>query len=287
MPAVPRDGPNRIVNCVSQLAVLTCAQIIVASSMVHVRGSTRFDMDSHRFDQLARRLASVFTATQRRTLLQGAAALGAALTGASVWSDETESRKKRKRRKRKNKKRLCRKNGTTCNKKSKKCKANHCLNTPFTIEALWTNVITDHDTFVFVPNEAGVTLPSPWITSSCNPASSNCELDLYPFICVSEDAQGPGDEVTTVRQLIPGTYEYWVELYTPSPAADLTVTLRRSNGKVVQSWSSPENGEGNPESGWHVFNIDGQTKSITSIDQLIDDILPDGAHTPNTNVCPM
>jgi hypothetical protein len=250
-----------------------------------------FVIDSHQFDQLSRHLARVTALTPRRTLLQGAAALGTALGGSALWASASNARKKNKRKnknknknKRKNerKKGLCRTNGTTCGKKSKSCQAQNCLNTPFTIEAVWTSD-SDHDTFVFVPNEAGGNLPSPFINFACN--GSGCELDVYPFICVSEDATGPGDEVTTVRQVIPGTYEYWIELESQIPAGDLTVTLRRSNGSVVQSWSSPENASID-QRGWHVFDINGQTKSITSFDQLIDDDLPEGAHDPNTNVCP-
>jgi hypothetical protein len=231
-------------------------------------------MDASRLDRIARRLGYLNTATARRPLVQGAAALGAALAGASIWSEEAAAKKT-----------LCRKNGSKCKKKSKKCKAKHCLTAPFTIEASWTNVNSDHDTYLFVPNEAGATLPSPLIVYTCNPAMSDCEDDVYPFTCVSQDAAGPGDEVTTVRKLIAGTYEYWIELQNPSPAGDLTVTLRKATGKVVRSWSSPENGD-DLERGWHVFSINGSKRSITSVNLLIDAELPGGAHDPNTNVCP-
>jgi hypothetical protein len=245
------------------------------------------DIDSHRFDQLARHLASVSASTPRRTLLRSAATLGAALSGSALWSHAADARKRNKKKnKRKKKKGLCRTNGSTCTRKSKKCQAQNCLNTPFTIEAVWTNVNSDHDTFVFVPNEAGESFPSPAIDFGCNPEESACELDIYPFICVSQDARGPGDEVTTVRQLIPGTYEYWIELDDLSPAGDLTVTLRNANGRILRTWTSPENPNVNTQVGWHVFDINGQTKLITSIDQVIDDGLPDGAHDPNTDVCP-
>lgn len=231
-------------------------------------------MDAHQFDRFSRRLVSLQGTSPRRTLLQGTAALGTALAGTAVWSDPAEAKAR------------CRKNGTKCKKKSKTCKAKHCLTTPFTIEAHWSSVDIDHDTYLFVPNEAGATLPSPLIVYTCTPPSTDCENDVYPFSCVSQDAVGPGDEVTTVRRLIPGKYEYWIELDNPSPAGDLSVTLRRPSGSVIRGWTSPANPDVSKEKGWHVFDVNGSTRSVASINQLIDEELPDGAHNPSSNVCP-
>src|SRR5689334_13403882 len=50
--------------------------------------------------------------------------------------------------------------------------------------------------------------------------SGGKEDDAYPFTCVSQDASGPSDEITTVRRLIEGNDEYWIELDDPSPAGD-------------------------------------------------------------------
>src|SRR4051812_21840583 len=61
-------------------------------------------------------------------------------------------------------KRLCRKNGGKCKKKGGKCKAQFCLAAPFTIEARWSNAASDHDTFLFVPNEEGNDDPFPHIS---------------------------------------------------------------------------------------------------------------------------
>ena len=179
----------------------------------------------------------------------------------------------------------CLANGKLCTKASTTCKPKNCLSTPFTIEARWNNPDTDHDTYFFVPNQSGATLPSPFIDYSCNPVDSDCENDVYPFICVSKDATGPGDEITTVRRLIAGKCEYWIELHEPSPAGDLTVTLRDKSGRVVRSWISPANPSPDDEIGWHVFDIDGSTGSIASVNQTVNSELPE-AHTPNTDVCP-
>ncbi len=238
-------------------------------------------MDPRRFDRLSAELGSrLAAATGRRSFLGGTALLGAATVGRAALPDEVTAKKKKKKCKN-----CCRENGQQCKKKGDSCKANFCLGLPFAIEAVWTNVNTDHDTYVFVPNQAVAGLPSPYIDYSCNPVDSNCEAALYPFICVSQDAQGPGNEITTVRKLIAGKYEYWIELDDPSPAGDLTVTLRRSNGSVVRSWSSPAN-PGNSQIGWHVFDLDGGSASMTSVDQTIAGDVPDGAHDPNTDVCP-
>lgn len=172
-----------------------------------------------------------------------------------------------------------------CSGSGAACQARNCLKAPITIEARWTNEDTDQDTYLYVPIQAG-SPPSPFIDFTCNAATSNCEGNFYPFACVSQDAQGPGDEVTTVRRLLDGRYEYWIELDGLSPAADLAVTLRRSNGDVVRTWTSPENPSTDTQIGWHVFNINGSTGRVTSIDQVSADT-PGNAHIPNTNVCPV
>ena len=75
---------------------------------------------------------------------------------------------------------------------------------PLTIEAVWASD-RDHDTYLFIPNEAGSTLPAPWINYYCFPENSGCEDNVYPFACVSQDATGPGDEITTVRRPRPAS----------------------------------------------------------------------------------
>ncbi|MFN8590989.1 MAG: hypothetical protein U0031_05945 [Thermomicrobiales bacterium] len=90
--------------------------------------------------------------------------------------------------------------------------------------------------------------------------------------------------MTTVRKLLDGTYQYWIELDEPSPAKDLTVTLRHTNGSRVRSWTSPANLSAQ-QVAWHVFDIDGKTGSVTSVDQVINSELPE-VREPNTYVCP-
>src|SRR5688500_16240416 len=149
-----------------------------------------------------------------RALFQGAAALGVTLAGTALLPDEVAARK------------LCRKNGSRCKHESKRCKPRFCrvtssgsqappnpptppgpqpltIQAPFTIEAVWTSP-RDHDTYFFVPNETGANLPSPFIDYSCNSSNTACETE-YPFVCVNQDATGPGDEITTVTQLLDGT----------------------------------------------------------------------------------
>jgi hypothetical protein len=232
-------------------------------------------MNRSRFDRLVQNLGAEIG---RRTLLQGAAALGAVVAGRAVLHDVAEA------------KILCRKTGASCNKKSKRCKAEFCLKAPFTIEARWSNPSSDHDSFLFLPKMAGSNDPSPFISFHCNPGETNdCEDDVYPFICVSQDAAGPGDEITTVRRLLAGAYEYWIELAQSAPAGDLKVILRNANGRAVRSWSSPANPDADDEWGWHVFSIDGARRSIASVDTVVEvnnSSFVNVVHTPNTNVCP-
>jgi hypothetical protein len=199
----------------------------------------------------------------------------------------------------------CRANGSPCTKKSNRCTRSLCQRSstaalthtpdgggggaPLTIEAVWTED-RDHDTFLFVPNEAGSTVPSPWIDYSCNPADSGCEDNVYPFACVSQDATGPGNEITTVRTLLAGTYEYWIEVDFESPAGDITVNLKNIGGTVVRSWRSPPNPDRDldgtsAQMGWHVFNFEGGTGAVTSVNETIDGH-PVRAHNPSTEVCP-
>lgn len=172
-------------------------------------------------------------------------------------------------------------------KKVKPCLGGPCFRAPFTIEAQWT-VEKDHDTYLFVPYETGNTGPSPYISMDCRPDNSNCETDVYPFACVDQDAWGPGPEVTTIRQFLAGVYEYWIKLAYQSAAGDVTVLLRNADGKVLRQWASPANPSGGNPLGWHVFDIDGATRQITSVDQVASEAgpLPARAHESSRNVCP-
>ncbi len=220
----------------------------------------------------------------RRGLLRGAAAAAFGLAGAR-FPGLAAARNKKKRSRKKRNGDLCLNNGSRCRTKGGSCQAGNCLQAPFTIAARWNNASTDHDTYLFVPNAPGATLPSPFIDIFCNSADTGGG-GLYPFAFVSQDATGPGDEVTTVASLLNGRYEYWIELAGSAPAGDLTVELRNRNGQVVRSWISPANSTSS-DFGWHVFDIQGSTRSITSIDSpgLPIGSLPKAAHDPASNVC--
>jgi len=226
-------------------------------------------MDSSRFDWIIRSLGAT---TGRRTLIQGAAVFGTAVVGGAILPDVAEA------------KILCRKNGASCKKKSKKCRAEFCLKAPFTIEARW-NSGNDHDTILFVPNEEGSNDPSPYIWSACTPGVTDCEEEVYPYICVNKDALGPGDEITTVRRLLAGRYEHWIELWPEAPRDDLEVILRNASGRIVRSWSSPENSDDQKQLGWHVFDFDGASRRITSVNKFVNAEFP-WNHNPSTGACP-
>lgn len=148
----------------------------------------------------------------------------------------------------------CKKSGKRCKGKQKGCKAKFCdtgLEAPFSIEAIWTNPATDHDTFLFVPNLPGNSFPSPHIDMTCTSAAT-AGGTLYPFAFASGDTlAGPGSEITSVKKLVDGRYEYHLQLHGPSPAADVTVRVVKK-GKVVQSWSNPASAL---EDHWRVFSL--------------------------------
>jgi hypothetical protein len=233
-------------------------------------------VDQKHFDILTH---SVSGFPSRRHLLRGLAAAGLGLGVARL--PDLAAAKNRRKRKPKSRKGLCQKNGSACSKPGKNCKQQYCLRAPFTIEARWTESSrSDHDAFLFVPPEDATTGPAPHIYWSCTPTTSTCE-EAYPFACLNQDAYGPGDEITTIHQLLPGTYEYWVRLYQETPVGEVTIVLKDGNGRIVREWANPAN----PSTGdvyWHVFDFDGATGRVSAF----DDRTPQPVPLPTTDVCP-
>jgi hypothetical protein len=232
-------------------------------------------MDDTRFDNMLRQLTH-----SRRTLTTGTLA---AVVG---WlaAPGIDAKRKRKRKK-KARKGLCRSDGAPCRTPGNNCKKQFCLNTPFTIEALGTQPL-DGATYLFVPPQDATTGPAPYTAYSCNRDGYPCELE-YPFACVDGVQTEVGIEVTSIYRLLPGRYEYWLEVPRGTPAGAVAVILNDNNGRGVQQWTNPA-----PDSpsrfGWHIFDIDGASGRVIAIDQLIDNAnLPETAHDPQTYVCPL
>jgi hypothetical protein len=205
---------------------------------------------------------------------------GASLGLAVARLPDTADVKKRRKKRRKNDKdgrRLCARNGEGCDEQGGDCQARYCLKAPFTIEALRENGAT-HGTYLFVPPETGATGPSPYTHYDCNQGASACE-ERYPFACVNQDAQGPGNEIATIYELLPGIYEYWIDLLNPAAAGDLVIVLKDNGGRVVREWTNPTNTTAR-SLGWRVFDVDGEGR-VRSIDATLN-----GFYTPSTDVCP-
>ena len=240
-------------------------------------------MDQHRFDTLARSLSGL---PSRRHLLRGLAGAGVGL-GAARLPAVTAAKGKRKDRdtgngKPKRRNGLCKKDGSPCRRPGKDCQKRFCLDAPFTVEASWTAGDAPY-TYLFVPPRDGTTGPSPYIDYSCTQENYACE-EAYPFACVKEPGTDGTAETTTIYELVPGSYEYWIELF-DNPAAGVTVTLRNRNGRVVRRWTSLTK-TSTAQQGWHVFDFDGDGR-VTSIDALATpEPLPEAAHDPQTEVCP-
>lgn len=237
------------------------------------------DMDHDHFDTLARDMAGVSRRAMAGVLAAGFAAFAGSHTGAEV-----EARKRRKKKKKKRRQTqaptgpLCTPLGEACVDPGSTCQEQFCLQAPFTITASWSSQ-TNHDTWLFVPPQNAATGPSPQIDYDCNPLKSRC-AQAYPFACVDRDAAGPGNEVTTLHDLLPGTYEYAIALGV-APAGDVAVTLTDRGGRVVRTWASPAVSSA-LEGFWHVFDVDGTTGSVTSVDAP-----PTRFPLPVTNVCPV
>jgi hypothetical protein len=233
-------------------------------------------MEPHRFDvtpQVLTRLPS------RRTVLRALAAAGTGW-GVGTLPESAEARKKRRKKRRRTPQEtgpLCARNGEACARASKKCRERYCLRAPFTISAIW-QAESNHDTWLLVPPQDETTGPGPQIDYDCNQSNSPCQTQ-YPFACVSNDEFGPGDEITTIYERLPGTYAYWLAL-DPAPAGELTVVLKDRDGRVVRRWSSPAIAS-RLEGSWHVFDVDGETGRVTSVDA------PLGPFPElHTNICP-
>jgi hypothetical protein len=231
--------------------------------------------------------------TRRRTLLHRAA-LAAGLIGAITLRPAAalaakEKDKGKGKGKRKKPKPLCRENGSPCRRKSETCRARNCLTTTFTVEASWTGTNKLYATYLFVPKDPGNRVPGPFISSTsniaCTAAATGCEENVYPFACIDQGTPGTGPATTTIRRLLKGTYEYWIYVISNSAADAVTVTLRDADAEVVRTWSSPANPNGFFIS-WHVFDVDGATGAVSSLNDSSDSGLPGGAQFPNTNVCP-
>lgn len=167
-------------------------------------------------------------------------------------------------------------------KGKKQCKSAFCLRSPFTIEATWTSD-RDQDAYLFVPAENAATGPGPYLNFACNSGNSSCAAK-YPFACIDEDQAGPGDGVTTVHRLLPGTYEYWIFLASETAAGEVTVVLRDKGGRVVKEFSNPANLTDRQQS-WHVVDINGAQGTARPVDALLDKTLPTAARDPFTFVC--
>lgn len=217
----------------------------------------------------------------RREVLHGLTGAGLAL-GLARLPIAAAAKKRRPNRR----KGLCQADGSPCKRAGRSCQKRFCLNAPFTIEATWTATQTaDHAAFLFVPAEDATTAPAPYVNEGCNPNTSTCE-EAYPFACVSQDARGPGDEITTIHQLLPGRYEYWIGLDLASPAGEVAVVLRDATGRVVRQWASPANPATGSALSWHVFDVDGRHGRVASIDEPIAGGPPQQVNAPSTDVCP-
>ncbi len=218
-------------------------------------------------------------APSRRHLLRGLAAAGIGW-GADRLQDDAASGRRRKKRRKKNQTPvgpLCTGRGEPCSNPGTNCKESFCLRAPFTISAIWQSD-TNHDTWLFVPPQDETTGPRPQIDYDCNQSNSPC-AEQYPFACVSGDDSGPGNEVTTVYELMPGTYEYSIAS-SLAQAGELTIVLTDREGRVVRTWSNPAITSPTINF-WHVFDVDGRTGRVTSVDAP-----PANFPLPVTNVCP-
>jgi hypothetical protein len=180
---------------------------------------------------------------------------------------------------------LCRPNGAPCSHKKGTCSRGNCLQDGFTAEATFSGDFI-YEAYLFVPPLPGSGATGTFISSAygdmpCTADASDCEDNVYPFACTSQDEQYFGPIGTSVRQYLKGTYQYWVYVVNSSAAGAVAVTLRNTSNGVVRTWSSPAN-PNDYYIGWHVFDVDGSTGAVTSVDRAPTFGLP----PLTTDVCP-
>jgi uncharacterized protein YfaP (DUF2135 family) len=98
------------------------------------------------------------------------------------------------------------------------------------------------------------------------------ETNAAPYAMLNlDDTDGEGPETITIYQFFAGTYKYYVNNYSESPE------LTQSNA-YVQIWTDQGlvNTINVPTTGtgywWYVCDIDGSTKEVTIVNQIMEDI---------------
>ncbi len=93
-----------------------------------------------------------------------------------------------------------------------------------------------------------------------------CSLDV-------DDVNGYGPEHTSLSQLSAGTYAYAVHRYSSGAlqTSQAVVEVYRQ-GSLIRTFTVPTSPSGTTLSWWHVFNIDGSTGNVQSVNRL--DSLP-------------
>lgn len=113
---------------------------------------------------------------------------------------------------------------------------------------------TDTDSYLRIPNIEN-------LISYGNRGSLNAE----PFANLDIDSFGFGPETITISQLKAGTYEYWVSVVDSPSYAGAQVKVFDSTGLVAE-FDGPT--DERPTLPWHVFDIDGATGNIISVNAL-------------------
>lgn len=223
---------------------------------------------------------SLASPPSRRDVLRGlvAAALGLGAPRLPDAAEAKNKRRKKRRRKHRDAGPRCARSGEECDTRGNDCQASNCLTAPFTIEAIWEST-ANFATYLHVPPEDGATGPSPYIYNDCNQSNSAC-AEEYPFVCVDGGYEGPGTVIATIHELLPGVYEYWLQLPFGAAAGEAVLVLRDGDGRIVREWTSPPNATHPLTKAWRVFDVDGNGR-VRSIDTTLN-----GFYDPATDVCP-
>ena len=125
----------------------------------------------------------------------------------------------------------------------------------------WGESPSDLDSYLVTPSINGMT----YTVSFSNQGSSTSP----PYATLDHDVtQGRGPETITIHQFVSGTYKYYVNQWSSSgtlAASNASVQVYTAQG-LVRTIQIPTTGSGEY---WNVLTIDGSTKALTVINQIV------------------
>ncbi len=147
----------------------------------------------------------------------------------------------------------------------------------YRIVLTWGSVPPDLDAHLTGPKGDGTRFHVYWNNRIAKSVDGDTLADM-----ISDKWRGFGPETITIKTLIPGAYRFSVHNYSRNEAENDTTLVSLSNAVVrvfsasglerefsISGDESPADSVGNA---WHVFEIDGETREFTVLNQMTDGV---------------